>query len=216
LTGNEKPPRVTWDQVLGWRMKRQWLSQTTRGNAVDVVRRLAGVQALAWQGILCNGPSNGGRVTFARPDSSFPGWSGLPAEDEAAPVAVLTYLGAHGPASAATFDQWLSSGSSKKASVRAWFAELGDRLTVVDVEGAELYARTEDVADLLEAVRDDTVRLLPAFDQYVLGPGTSDVHIIAAHRRRFISRAAGWISPVVVAGDKVVGTWRVTQRSPRD
>jgi hypothetical protein len=327
---------LTWDQVLVWRMKRQWLSETTAGSAVDVVRRLAGVQAqvpsaavaavaarqieprsgeideliskrdlmrtwamrgtlhllapddagaylsllsasrswekgswqrtflemgdldrlagavyelldgtvlsreelvagvvartgdtvlgekvrsgwgavlkpLAWQGILCNGPSGGTRITFTRPDTWFPDWSGLPPVEQAASVAVRAYLGAYGPASPASFDQWLSRGTSKKPALRSWFAQLGDQLAVVDVEGEMLHARAEDLGDLMDSLPDSTVRLLPAFDQYVLGPGTSDVRIIAAHRRRFISKAAGWISPVVVAGGKVVGTWQVTR-----
>jgi hypothetical protein len=336
MTGKNGPPRLTWEQVLAWRMQRQWLSETSADSAVGIVRRLAGVQAqvassavaavalrqtkpqsgevdrllsegslmrtwamrgtlhllapedagaylaliaaariweksswqrafldartlnrlttvvgelldgrvltreelvagivertgdealgdrvrsgwgavlkpLAWQGIVCNGPSNGARVTFTRPDTWLPHWSGLPKEDEAASVAVASYLGAHGPASAAAFDQWLCRGASTKASLRSWFAQLGDRLTVVDVEGERLYTRTEDLVDLVHAVPDTTIRLLPAFDQYVLGPGTGDIHIIAAHRRACVSKTAGWISPVVVAGGRVVGTWHVTQ-----
>ncbi len=169
------------------------------------------LKPLAWQGILCNGPGNGARVTFTRPDTWFADWPGLPTADEAASEVIPAYLGAHGPASAATFDQWLCRGASKRASLRAWFAQLGDRLTIVDVEGERLHARTEDIGDLVAAVPEDTIRLLPAFDQYVLGPGTGDPRIIAVHRRAFISKAAGWISPVVVAGGKVVGTWHVTQ-----
>ncbi len=328
---------VTWEQVLAWRMKRQWLSEATAGDAAVVVRRLAGIQAqlpsaavaaiglrqaspqpgevdrllaersllrtwamrgtlhllaaeeagaylsllaaaktwhkgtwqrafvnlqdvnrltavvgellegrlltraelvagvvdrtgdqalgdhlasgwgavlkpLAWQGVLCQGPSSGGRVTFTRPDSWVSNWSGLPAPDDAAPVVIESYLGAHGPASAATFDQWLSRGASKKAQLGDWFARLGSRLTVVEVEGQPLYARREDLDDLRAARSDDTVRLLPAFDQFVLAPGTSDVRIITAGRRAAVSKAGGWISPVVVARGRVVGTWQVTDQ----
>lgn len=39
------------------------------------------------------------------------------------------------------------------------------------------------------------------------GPGTKDVHIIAAARRAQISKAAGWISPVLVWRGRVAGTW---------
>ncbi|MDQ6617050.1 MAG: winged helix DNA-binding domain-containing protein, partial [Actinomycetota bacterium] len=91
--------------------------------------------------------------------------------------AVSSYPGAHGPARAAAFDHWLCRGTSKKASLRAWSAQLGDRLTTVDVEGDKIRAHTEDVGDLVDAVPDDTIRLLPAFDQYVPGPGTNDVHV---------------------------------------
>ena len=45
------------------------------------------------------------------------------------------------------------------------------------------FARSEDVEDMLGTTANGTVRLLPAFDQYVLGPGTSDSHVIPpAHR----------------------------------
>jgi len=53
------------------------------------------------------------------------------------------------------------------------------------------------------------VRLLPGFDQYVLGPGTADGHVVPTSRRAAVSRQAGWISPVVVVGGVVCGTWEL-------
>jgi hypothetical protein len=53
------------------------------------------------------------------------------------------------------------------------------------------------------------VRLLPGFDQYVLGPGTADSHVIPAARRTAVSKQSGWIAPIVVAGGVVSGTWGV-------
>jgi len=162
------------------------------------------LKPLAWQGYLVNGPSEGNRVTFARPD-----WAGLPAPAEGARVAIPAYLGAYGPASAATFDQWLCRGASKRAQLKGWFADLvgAGTLVAVSVEGEPAYARAADVDDLATARPFDDVRLLPAFDQFVLGPGTGDTRIIDAHRRGAISKAAGWISPVVVCRGRVAGTW---------
>src|SRR3954451_21740763 len=37
--------RVTWPQALAWRMERQYLEPLSTGTAVDVARRLCGVQA---------------------------------------------------------------------------------------------------------------------------------------------------------------------------
>jgi hypothetical protein len=54
-----------------------------------------------------------------------------------------------------------------------------------------------------------SAELLPGFDQYVLGPGTADVHVILAGRRRAVSKQSGWIAPVVVAGGVVTGTWEL-------
>jgi hypothetical protein len=168
------------------------------------------LKPLAWQGYLCYGPSQGSRVTFTRPDTWLKEWRGLPEPAEAARTAIPAYLGAYGPASMHTFDQWLCRGLSRKASLRAWFADLGDELCTVEVEGGPLYARAADADKIAATKPTDVVRLLPAFDQYVLGPGTASTAIIASERRKEISKAAGWIAPVVIAGGRVAGTWRTT------
>ncbi|GIH25786.1 hypothetical protein Aph01nite_40960 [Acrocarpospora phusangensis] len=167
------------------------------------------LKPLAWQGYLVYGPSDGNRVTFTSPETYLPGWTGLPAPEEAARTVIPTYLGAFGPASMALFDQWLTRGMSKKAHLKSWFADLeqSGTLTHVEVDGEPAYARTEDLDDLAAATPTTDVRLLPAFDQYVLGPGTANTQIIAANRRAEISKTAGWISPVVLSGGRVAGTW---------
>jgi hypothetical protein len=124
---------------------------------------------------------------------------------------IPAYLGTYGPASPETFDNWLLRGGSKTSTLKSWFTDLADagKIIDVDVEGQTAYARTEDVDDIATAKPFDDVRLLPAFDQFVLGPGTKDVQIISAKRRAQISKAAGWISPVVVWRGRVAGTWEV-------
>ncbi|MFZ0216019.1 MAG: crosslink repair DNA glycosylase YcaQ family protein, partial [Candidatus Dormiibacterota bacterium] len=69
----------------------------------------------------------------------------------------------------------------------------------------------EDLDSLAAATppRSPTVRLLPGFDQWVLGPGTGDPHILVPFRRRLVSRQSGWIAPVVVADGVVSGTWEL-------
>jgi len=49
----------------------------------------------------------------------------------------------------------------------------------------------------------------------VLGPGTKDVHVLDPHRRSEVSRAAGWIAPVVVHAGRVVGTWEAADDAVR-
>ncbi|MCY1136586.1 winged helix DNA-binding domain-containing protein [Actinoplanes sp. Pm04-4] len=167
------------------------------------------LKPLAWQGLLCHGPSEGNKITFTSPATWIDGWNGLPEPDEAAQRVIPAYLGAYGPATSDTFDQWLIRGASKKAALRKWFASLTDAgvLTEVTVDGRAAYARTKDLDDLAATEPFTGVRLLPAFDQFVLGPGTKNEEIIAPERRPLISKAAGWISPVVVSGGRVAGTW---------
>ena len=165
------------------------------------------LKPLAWQGELCFGPSTGNRATFVRPEAVSTRWAGVPDPDEAAPVVIASYLRAYGPATFDAFGNWLAGGYFGKRRLRAWFDALEDLLAEVDVEGERAYVLSEDVAELAATPPSKTVRLLPGFDQYVLGPGTGDGHVVPTSRRSHVSRQAGWISPVVVAGGVVCGTW---------
>ncbi|MFG2194847.1 winged helix DNA-binding domain-containing protein [Streptomyces sp. NPDC048639] len=170
------------------------------------------LKPLAWTGHLCHGSGEGNRTAFVSPRSHVPGWTGVPEPEEAARVAVPAYLRAHGPATAEAFDAWLIRGLTRKADMRARFASLGDRLTEVDVDGdgERAYLLAEDADGLARTKPSKEVRLLAGFDQYVLGPGTADTRLIAADRRKAVSRTAGWISPVVVHEGRVAGVWDFT------
>jgi hypothetical protein len=171
------------------------------------------LKPVAWQGRLCHATSEGNRVSFARPDQWLPDWAGVPDPVEAAQIVIPAYLRAFGPTTPERFDAWLTRGTSKRAAVRSWFAALDDRLATVEVDGEPALLLAEDVDGLGGTSPTQTVRLLPGFDQYVLGPGTKAEEIIAPTRRAEVSRTAGWISPVVVAGGKVAGTWQVDGRT---
>ncbi len=167
------------------------------------------LKPLAWLGHLCHGPSEGNRVTFTRPDTWLPNWRGLPQPHDAARIVITAYLRAHGPATMETFDGWLTRGTSKKRDLRGWFAALDDELVTVEVEDEKCYALAEDVDEIAATTPTRTVRLLPGFDQWVLAPGTADERIVPARRRSEVSKSAGWISPVVIAGGRVVGVWQL-------
>jgi hypothetical protein len=167
------------------------------------------LKPLAWQGDLCFGPSRGGRVTFIRTQAASSRWAGVPPPDEAAPVAIAAYFGAYGPATIDAFGNWLAGGWFGKRRLRTWFGALGDRLVEVDVDGTQAHVLAEDLDELTSARPTPAVRLLPGFDQYVLGPGTADGNIVPTARRAAVSKQSGWISPVVVAGGVVCGTWEL-------
>ena len=146
-------------------------------------------------------------MTFVRPDQASARWAGVPEPDDAAPAAILAYLSAYGPATVEGFSNFISRGRVSKRSLKTWFAALADRVTAVEVDGEQSYVRTEDLDELAAAKPTKALRLLPGFDQWVLGPGTDDPRIVAPARRAAVSRQAGWISPVVVLGGVVAGTW---------
>jgi len=167
------------------------------------------LKPLAWQGDLCFGPSRGNRVTFMRPGDASSRWAGVPDPDEGAPAAIVAYFGAYGPATIDAFGNWLAGGWFGKRQLRTWFSELGKRMAEVEVDGEPAHVLAEDLDELVSARPTAAVRLLPGFDQYVLGPGTGDGHVVPAARRGAVSKQSGWISPVVVAGGVVRGTWEL-------
>ncbi len=208
--------RVVRDALAGTVLTRDELAavviaQRGLGHVGEALRSGWGtlLKPLAWHGELCFGPSRGSRVTFMRPQDASSRWVGLPDPDEAAPAAIVAYLGAYGPATIEGFSHWISRGRIPKRQLRSWFNTLGDRLVKIEVDGEGAYVPAEDLEELASAKPTTAVRLLPGFDQYVLGPGTDDTHVVPAARRTAVSKQAGWISPVVVASGQVCGTWEL-------
>ena len=161
------------------------------------------VKPLTWQGDMCFGPPRDGAHTFQRLDTN-PRWQGIPDLDDAGPRAIAAYFETYGPATLDHLDYWLGKGlSAGSKRLKSWFSELGDRLVVVDVEGTTAYVVREDAEALEAAVVSETVRFLPGHDQWVIGPGTKDVHVTPASRRDLMTRKAN----PVVAGGVVCGTW---------
>ncbi|MEZ0449082.1 winged helix DNA-binding domain-containing protein [Cellulomonas sp. ICMP 17802] len=164
------------------------------------------LKPLAWQGDLTLGPSPDGGTTFQRLAGN-PRWPGLPDLDEAGTRAVVAYFRTYGPATPSHVQYWLGEGlGAGRKRIRSWIAGLGDRLAPVDVDGEPAHVLREDLDDLQATPPTTTVRLLPRYDQWVLGPGTADQHVVPAAGRAAISRGA---NPLVVGG-VVAGTWSST------
>lgn len=110
----------------------------------------------------------------------------------------------YGPATLDHVHYWLGNGlSAGRKRLNGWISGLGDRLVAVDVEGTTAYVVREDVDSLAASRPSEAVRFLPGHDQWVMGPGTKDVHVTPQSRRDPITRKA---NPLIVGG-VVCGTW---------
>ena len=58
------------------------------------------------------------------------------------------------------------------------------------------------------------VRLLPHFDSYLLGHRDRR-HLVSDEHRHRVSRAQGWIAPVVLVDGRVAATWKQARRRER-
>jgi hypothetical protein len=161
------------------------------------------MKALAWQGVVSFGPERDGQPTFQRLDGNSR-WAGIPDLADAGPRAVASYLGAYGPANATNLEYWLGAGLGAGGKrIEGWIEALGDRVSTVDVEGEPFLMLREDVDEAAGSTPTASVRLLPAYDQWVLGPGTADPHVVPPARRALVSRGAA----VAIIGGVVSGTW---------
>jgi hypothetical protein len=163
------------------------------------------IKPLAWQGVLCFGPDKG-RATLQALDRN-PRWTGLLEIGDAGEAAVESYLRAYGPATIDHLRYWLGQGlGAGGRGIKSWLARLGDRVVEVDVEGNAALLMSDDVDALVASQASRKILLLPALDQWVMGPGTTDTTIVAPARRNLVSRGAN----VVIEGGRVSGTWSLS------
>ncbi|HEV2921166.1 MAG TPA: crosslink repair DNA glycosylase YcaQ family protein, partial [Actinomycetota bacterium] len=118
-------------------------------------------------GLLCFAPGQGQQVRFTRPDTWLGGWA-LRDPEAAMDAVTRRFLAASGPVTREDFARWW--GIPSPAQGGKLLERLGDEVAQVEVEGAAAYALAADLAGLAAAGPGGprTVRLLPAFDQYVV------------------------------------------------
>lgn len=161
------------------------------------------IKPLTWQGDMSIGPPRGGRPTFQRLDHNRR-WAGIWDLDDAGRHALTQYFASYGPADAEHVRYWLGNGLSAGAKrLRGWMSDLQDRLVAINVEGQTRHVLIEDVESLTATTPTSTVHLLPGHDQWVMGPGTKEVHVVPTDLRAAVTNKAN----LVTVGGVVRGTW---------
>jgi winged helix DNA-binding protein len=161
------------------------------------------LKSLMWQGDLCFGPARDGEATV-QGLHRIARWAGLPDIDDAGRWAVEAYVRTYGPTSADSVQYYLGAGlSAGRKALRGWLDDLSDRLVTVDIDGEDMILFADDADDLVSTEGPPTVRLLPAADPWVMGPGTADPHVVPPANRQPVTRGAN----LVVASGVVAGTW---------
>jgi hypothetical protein len=165
-------------------------------------------------GLLCFAPSQGQQVRFTRPDAWLDGWAEHH-PDQAMAEVTRRFLATSGPVTGEDFTRWW--GIPSPAQGRKLLERLGDEVAKVEVEGTAAYALTADLPGLAEAGRRGSrvVRLLPAFDQYVITATRQAERLMPGPFKDRVYRPQGWLSPVLLVGGRMDGTWRQERRGRR-
>ena len=160
----------------------------------------------AFTGHLCFAPSVGPRVRFTCPNT----WvaKAQPAMETQAATAEVTrrFLAVYGPATYHDLARWWGAGGV--ADARRWIAALGEEVAPVEVEGEKWWMLAADAREAREFPRARSVRLLPAFDQYVIAASRHAENFLCGAKRSLVYRLAGWVSPVLLVNGMMQGVWR--------
>jgi len=162
-------------------------------------------------GVVCRGPDlDGAEPGYVLLDEWVPA-SALVVQDEALAELARRYLAAFAPAEAADLAAW--SGLPLNTARRA----VGLAAADVEASGAEAGVAggagesAGGVAGAAELAGDQAVRLLGAFDTYLLGYRDRSLLLEPRFAAR-VQAGGGIIHPTVVVGGEVVGTWRLHRR----
>jgi hypothetical protein len=203
--------------------------QLTRAELADEVAKLTGSDRLgdrlreSWGallkpaaalGKLCFAPSQGQQVRFTRPDTWLGGWTAHD-PDEAMAAVTRRFLAASGPVTREDFARWWGIPSPARGA--RLLERLGDELARVEVEGTAAYVLAADLPGLAGTGPGGsrTVRLLPAFDQYVVTATRQAGHLMPGPFKANVYRPKGWLSPVLLVGGRMDGTWRQEAKGRR-
>jgi hypothetical protein len=107
------------------------------------------------------------------------------------------FLTRYGPATREDFQKWF--GAPSPAAPGRWLKAVDD---VVETEFGYLFASDVDACERAEPT--GVVRLLPAFDQYVVA-APRDTRATTNPER--IYRPGGWFSPVLLVDGQMAGVW---------
>ncbi len=154
------------------------------------------LKPVAFRGDLVFAETEGRLVRFARPAP----FERLDPEEAIREVA-RRFLTVYGPATREDLAKWF--GTPSAADAGRWLAATG--AVEVDVEGRRGFMLEADAAEAEREPPSGAVRLLPAFDQYVVASPRKDLE---PERRKRVYRAGGWFSPVLLVDGEIAGVWR--------
>jgi hypothetical protein len=189
---------------LARELQRQGIDVEPGGQALaHLVRRAA------LEGVVCGGPPAGSADTWVAVADWLGAGRALPGEAALAELA-RRHLGAYGPARPEDLAAW--SGLPLSRARDAWRL-IGDELTEVGASGRPAWVLSRTAAALADVGGPaPVVRLLPAFDTYLLGHRGRALIVDDRFARR-VCPGGGWIHPTVVVDGRAVATWRLARRS---
>jgi hypothetical protein len=151
-------------------------------------------------GLVCRGPDRGRHATFALLDDWLPSSPAGPSGDDALAELARRYFAAYSPATAHDFAVWAGLPHGRALGL------IRDELKPVDLDGRAGFR-------LGEVEPERGIRLLPAFDNYLIGYKDRAAILEPALQKHVYH--GGIIRPTVLVDGQVVGTWALDRAKGR-
>jgi hypothetical protein len=166
---------------------------------------LLGFAALS--GVCCLGPDRpNGEPTYVLLDDWVPKRRSTPMP--AVGQLARRYFSAFGPA---TLEDFVSWSGLPVARARAALADVRPALEEVAIRGQAAFLPKGRLREWLgHEPAKPSVRLLPAFDTYLLGYRRRELAVSPDLQRR-LQRGGGWLHPAVIREGRAIGIWKLRQ-----
>lgn len=151
------------------------------------------------EGLICSGPSQGNKLTYALLEERVPKVIKMTRE-EALGTLALRYFTSHGPATLKDFVWW--SGLSPADAQKGILANDG-RLQQEDIEGVAYWLKP--VEGRKKNAKD--IHVLPAYDEFIISYTDRSASLAAEFGKHAISNN-GIFKPTIVVEGQVVGAWK--------
>jgi hypothetical protein len=157
-------------------------------------------------GVSCIAAHVGTEQTFMLLDDVAPE-PNRPDRDEALGIMALRYFRSHGPTTRKDFVGWtgLTAADAKRG-----IAAAGEHLATVTVDDVEMVVDRALLDTVPPDAPVDDMRVLPGFDEYLLGFKDRSMMVDAAHRQAIIPGNNGVFRSTVVRAGRVIATWKRT------
>jgi hypothetical protein len=168
------------------------------------------IAVAALNGVLCLGPDReNGESTYVLIED----WIGTQralSEESALRELAQRYFSAYGPAS---LDDFVSWSGLPVPRARSALNAAQPSLVEISIAGRSNFLPKAGLRRL-PAAKPPSVRLLPAFDTYLLGYRSRELAVPPTLEKR-LQRGGGWLHPAVVADGRAVGAWSIRRAGRR-
>jgi hypothetical protein len=152
-------------------------------------------------GHLAGGPPRGKEQTFVSLDAWAPEHRS-PSTDEALALVATAYVRGHGPVTDRELARWTGLGLRESRSALA----MAEGVVAVDTDDGPAWASAV-VLDTVDVTTGAPTRLLPGFDEFMLGYSEAERAIDPAHHTTVVPGKNGIFKATVVDKGRVVALW---------